>query len=52
MILSGDVSDGESLRVSADGDGLTINGKPAGGRDSFSLSGGRAAAPPPGALLN
>jgi len=52
LILGGAVVDGESLAVSADEDGLTINGKPAGGRAHFSVGGDGAAAPPPGALLN
>ena len=52
LILAGEVSDGETLHVSVEGDSLTINGKPAGGRDSFSLGGGRSDAPPAGALLN
>jgi ATP-dependent Clp protease ATP-binding subunit ClpB len=52
LILSGDVSDGETLSVSSGPDGLTINGKPVGGRDAFSVGGSRPDAPPAGALLN
>ncbi len=52
LLLSGAISDGEALDVSVENDALTINGKPAGGRDNFSLGGGRTDAPPAGALLN
>ncbi len=52
LILAGEVADGETLNVSANGDGLTINGKPVGGRDAFSLGGVSPDAPAPGALLN
>jgi len=52
LILAGDVGDGETLDISATPDGLTINGKPVGGRDAFSLSGSRPDAAPAGALLN
>ncbi len=52
LILSGEVRDGETLRISADEDGLTINGKSVGGRDAFSLDGSRPDAPTPGVLLN
>jgi len=52
MLLGGAVKDGETLRISVAGEGLTINGKHAAGRDVFSISGKREKAPPPGALLN
>ncbi|WP_375200966.1 ATP-dependent chaperone ClpB [Hyphococcus sp.] len=52
LILSGEVGDGETLEISADDAGLTINGKPVGGRDAFSLSGGHPDEPAAGALLN
>ena len=52
LILSGDVGDGETLEISADDAGLTINGKPVGGRDAFSLSGRHPDEPAAGALLN
>ncbi len=52
LILSGDVSDGETLEISADDASLTINGKPVGGRDAFSLGGSGPEAPAAGALLN
>ena len=51
LLLSGEIGDGETLDISADADGLTINGKPAGGRDAFSIGESRHS-PPPGALLN
>jgi ATP-dependent Clp protease ATP-binding subunit ClpB len=53
MILSGAVADGETLEISADAEGLTINGRKAARRagDIFRSS-GDADAPPPGALLN
>ena len=52
LLLAGDIADGETLQVSANADGLTINGKPAGGRAHFSVGGDGPSAPPPGALLN
>lgn len=52
LLLAGEITDGETLAVSADDDGLTINGKPAGGRKHFSVSGDTPSTPPPGALLN
>jgi len=51
MLLAGEISDGDALQISATVDGLTINGKAAGGRDVFAVD-GDAHAPPPGALLN
>ena len=51
LLLSGEIGDGDTLDISADADGLTINGKPAGGRDAFSIGESRHS-PPPGALLN
>ncbi len=52
LLLSGAVVDGDTLDVSTDGDGLTINGKPAGGRDAFLMGKARPETPPAGALLN
>ncbi|MEM9015074.1 MAG: ATP-dependent chaperone ClpB [Pseudomonadota bacterium] len=53
LLLSGEVLDGETLQISADADGLTINGKAAGGRDFHRFSGAkRDDGPPAGALLN
>jgi ATP-dependent Clp protease ATP-binding subunit ClpB len=52
LLLAGDIIDGQTLTISADEDGLTINGKSAGGRDAFSFSGDPPEAPPAGALLN
>jgi ATP-dependent Clp protease ATP-binding subunit ClpB len=52
LILSGEIGDGETLAISTDENGLTINGKSVGGRDAFSLGGSRPDAPPAGALLN
>ncbi|MEZ5892817.1 MAG: ATP-dependent chaperone ClpB [Parvularculaceae bacterium] len=52
LLLSGGVVDGEALHISAAHDGLTINGKPAGGRDVFSLGGSHPSSPPAGARLN
>ncbi|WP_411820709.1 ATP-dependent chaperone ClpB [Hyphococcus formosus] len=52
LLLAGDVVDGETLNVSADENGLTINGQSVGGRDTFSLDESGKSAPPPGALLN
>ena len=52
LLLAGDIADGETLAISADESGLTINGKPAGGRAHFSVGGEPPSAPPPGALLN
>jgi len=51
MLLAGEIGDGDALQISATADGLTINGKAAGGRDVFEV-GGDAHAAPPGALLN
>lgn len=51
FLLAGDVIDGETLAISADADGLTINGKSVGGRDIYSF-GAKPDAPPAGALLN
>ncbi|WP_411817671.1 ATP-dependent chaperone ClpB [Hyphococcus sp. DH-69] len=52
LLLAGDVVDGETLNVSADENGLTINGQSVGGRDTFSLDESGKSEPPPGALLN
>ncbi|MBL4620430.1 MAG: ATP-dependent chaperone ClpB [Marinicaulis sp.] len=52
LILGGDIIDGQTLMISADEAGLTIDGKPAGGRDMFSISGDQPNVPPAGALLN
>jgi ATP-dependent Clp protease ATP-binding subunit ClpB len=52
LLLAGDIIDGQTLTISADEDGLTINGKSAGGRDAFSFSGDPPEASPAGALLN
>ncbi|MEX6633597.1 ATP-dependent chaperone ClpB [Hyphococcus lacteus] len=52
LLLAGEVVDGEALSVSVDENGLTINGQPVGGRDTFSLNDDGKSAPPPGALLN
>ena len=52
LLLAGEIADGGALAISAGEDGLTINGKPAGGRAHFSVGGDNPAAPPPGALLN
>jgi ATP-dependent Clp protease ATP-binding subunit ClpB len=51
-ILSGQVGDGETLKISADDAGLTINGTSVAGRDAFSLGETGPDAPAPGALLN
>ncbi len=50
LVLAGDVADGETLDISADANGLTINGRPAGGRAHIKFSGQDA--PPEGAMLN
>ena len=52
LLLSGEISDGDSLAISAGLDGLSINGKAAGGRDAFSLGGSGDDERPAGALLN
>jgi len=52
LILGGDIIDGQTLMISADEAGLTIDGKPAGGHDMFSISGDQPNVPPAGALLN
>ncbi|MFQ5564322.1 MAG: ATP-dependent chaperone ClpB [Parvularculaceae bacterium] len=53
LILAGKISDGETLEISARDDGLTVNGEPAGGRETFTLTGGdEPRAAPPGAVLN
>ncbi|MHA7872161.1 MAG: AAA family ATPase, partial [Hyphococcus sp.] len=51
LLLSGEIADGQTLAVSADDDGLTIDGKSVGGRDVYSF-GAKPDAPPAGALLN
>ena len=50
MILSGAIADGSTLTISADADGLTIDGKHASRRRSYSFSASES--PPPGAMLN
>ncbi len=52
LLLAGKISDGDALVISADENGLTINGEAAGGRDYFSVGGDNPNAAPPGALLN
>ncbi|MEE2690862.1 MAG: ATP-dependent chaperone ClpB [Pseudomonadota bacterium] len=53
LMLAGGIRDGETLDISANPDGLTINGKSAGRRGAdFRRGAGGAEAPPPGALLN
>jgi len=52
LLLAGEINDGETLQISADTDGLTINGRRAGGRDTVAFSGGDQTQPPQGALLN
>ncbi|MBY0423362.1 MAG: hypothetical protein K2Q06_13730, partial [Parvularculaceae bacterium] len=56
MVLAGDVLDGETLKISATPQGLTINGKPAarrGDETTFrSQTGAGSGAAPKGALLN
>ncbi|MEM9495517.1 MAG: ATP-dependent chaperone ClpB [Pseudomonadota bacterium] len=53
LLLAGSVKDGETLSISADENGLTINGAPAGGRDVYSVGiGAGDDGPPAGALLN
>ena len=52
LLLAGDVTDGEALAISADSNGLTINGDAAGGGDAFALGDGETDVPPAGALLN
>ncbi|MBB5519150.1 ATP-dependent chaperone ClpB [Amphiplicatus metriothermophilus] len=54
MILAGEVREGDRLDVSANGEGLTINGRPASKRPDAIFRGARggASTPPPGALLN
>ncbi|MEO1243065.1 MAG: ATP-dependent chaperone ClpB [Pseudomonadota bacterium] len=51
LLLAGDIIDGETLNISTDEEGLTINGKSVGGRDVYSF-GAKPDAPPAGALLN
>ncbi len=56
LILAGDIKDGDDLDVSADEDGVTVNGRSVAGRDAYSISRAtsskEADAPPDGALLN
>lgn len=53
LLLAGRIGDGETLEISANDQGLIINGEPAGGRDTFVLSDSAGPhAAPPGALLN
>ena len=52
LLLAGDLKDGDQIDVSADANGLTINGQSVGGRDVFSVGVGTEDAPPAGALLN
>ena len=51
-LLAGEIVDGETLKISAGPEGLTINGTSSGGRDSLSFADGSSASPPEGALLN
>ena len=51
LLLGGKIVDGAALEISSNGDTLTINGEPVGGRDVYSV-GGKDASPPAGALLN
>ncbi|MEM9168393.1 MAG: ATP-dependent chaperone ClpB [Pseudomonadota bacterium] len=53
-LLAGEIADGETLAISAGGDGLTVNGAALGGARARRLSGdyGGEAGPPPGAMLN
>ena len=51
-LLAGDVKDGDNLEISANPEGITINGDPVQGRDAFMIGGQSETAPPPGALLN
>ncbi len=51
MLLAGEIRDGAALDISADENGLTIDGRSVGGRDAFSLR-PDADSPPAGALLN
>ncbi len=52
MLLAGKIIDGETLKISADESGLTINGEPAGGRDYHSVGGEAPYAPPADAVIN
>ena len=51
LILSGEVTDGQALTLSADEDGLTLNGAKLSGRDGFTLA-GASANPPASAAIN
>ena len=51
LLLAGEISDGQKLSVSANDDGLSIDGKSVGGRAVYDF-GGKPEAPPAGALLN
>ena len=50
LLLAGEVTDGQALEISVDGNGLTINGLPAGGRAHIKFS--DQSVPPEGAILN
>ncbi|MEM8937213.1 MAG: ATP-dependent chaperone ClpB [Pseudomonadota bacterium] len=52
LLLAGKISDGETLEISSDETGLTINGAPAQGRDVFSVGARPQNGAPKGALLN
>jgi ATP-dependent Clp protease ATP-binding subunit ClpB len=53
LILSGEVKDGETLELSTDEKGLTLNGRPLKSRETFQLgTGASQMATPPSALLN
>ena len=52
LLLAGEIADGEMLQISADADGLTINGQNVGGRDTVAFSNSDQTQPPAGALLN
>jgi len=51
LLLAGEISDGSTLSVSANDEGLSIDGKSVGGRAVYDF-GGKPEAPPAGALLN
>ena len=54
LLLGGSILDGETLKLSADADGLTLNGKPLQGRDNFDLGAPKmsASGAPGSTLLN
>lgn len=51
LLLAGNIIDGETLVISADDQGLTINGTSVGGREIYSF-GSKPPQPPAGTLLN